>query len=116
MTEIDPKTFLPTALEAAQAARQLILFYYNGEFEIEIKADQTPVTIADRGAENVIRDIIGKAFPEHGIYGEEYGADNKSAEFLWLIDPIDGTKSFVKRYGMFSTQIGLMHRGCLLYT
>lgn len=114
MTKIDPKIFLPTALEAAQAARRLILSYYNGDFEIEIKADQTPVTIADRGAENIIRDIIGKAFPEHGIYGEEYGADNKSAEFLWLIDPIDGTKSFVKRYGMFSTQIALMHRGELI--
>lgn len=114
MTETDPKTFLPTALAAAEAARQLILSYYNGEFEIEIKADQTPVTVADRGAENVIRDIIGKAFPEHGIYGEEFGADNKSAEFLWLIDPIDGTKSFVKRYGMFSTQIGLMHKGELI--
>lgn len=114
MTEIDPKTYLPTALQAAEAARQLILSYYNGEFDIEIKADQTPVTVADRGAERVIRDIIGKAFPDHGIYGEEYGADNKSAEFLWLIDPIDGTKSFVKRYGMFSTQIALMHRGELI--
>jgi len=114
MTDIDPKIFLPTALEAAEAARQLILSYYNGEFEIEIKDDQTPVTVADRGAENVIRDIIGKTFPEHGIYGEEFGADNTSAEFLWLIDPIDGTKSFVKRYGMFSTQIALMHKGELI--
>jgi histidinol-phosphatase len=114
MTMIDPKTFLPTALEAAQAARQLILSYYNGEFDIEIKADQTPVTVADRGAEKVIREIISKAYPAHGIFGEEYGADNKSAEFLWLIDPIDGTKSFVKRYGMFSTQIALMHKGELI--
>ena len=114
MTEIDPKTFLPTALLAAETARQLILSYYNGEFDIEIKDDQTPVTVADRGAEKVIRDIISKTYPSHGIFGEEYGADNKSAEFLWLIDPIDGTKSFVKRYGMFSTQIALMHQGELI--
>ena len=114
MTEIDPKAFLPVALKAAEAARQLILSYYNGEFKIEIKDDQTPVTVADRGAEQVIRNLITEAYPEHGIFGEEFGADNKSNDFLWLIDPIDGTKSFVKRYGMFSTQIALMYRGSLI--
>lgn len=114
MTEIDPKTYLPVAVAAAEAARKLILSYYNGEFEIEIKDDQTPVTVADRGAEKVIRELISEAFPTHGIFGEEFGSDNKSAEFLWLIDPIDGTKSFVKRYGMFSTQIALMYRGELI--
>ena len=114
MTEIDPKAFLSVALKAARAARQLILSYYNGEFDIEIKADQTPVTVADRGAEQIIRETISKAFPKHGIFGEEYGSEDKHTEFLWLIDPIDGTKSFVKRYGMFSTQIALMHRGELI--
>ena len=114
MTKIDPEEFLNVALEAARAARELILSYYNGDFDIEIKSDQTPVTVADRGAEQVIRDIIGRAFPEHGIFGEEYGSENKDTEYLWLIDPIDGTKSFVKRYGMFSTQIALMHRGELI--
>ena len=114
MTDLDPKTYLPVAMAAAEAARKLILSYYNGEFEIEIKDDQTPVTVADRGAEKVIRELITEAFPDHGIFGEEFGSDNKSTEFLWLIDPIDGTKSFVKRYGMFSTQIALMHRGELI--
>lgn len=114
MTEIDPKAFLPVALEAAEAARQLIMSYYNGKFEIEIKDDQTPVTVADRDAEKVIRSLITKAFPEHGIFGEEFGSDHKNNDFLWLIDPIDGTKSFVKRYGMFSTQIALMYRGSLI--
>jgi histidinol-phosphatase len=70
--------------------------------------------VADRGAERVIRDTLSSAYPEHGIFGEEYGADNKDTEYLWLVDPIDGTKSFVKRYGMFSTQIALMHRGELI--
>ena len=114
MTETNYKEFLNVALDAAQAAKELILSYYNGEFEIEIKADQTPVTVADRGAERLIREKITAAFPEHGIFGEEYGADNTDTEYLWLIDPIDGTKSFVKRYGMFSTQIALMHQGKLI--
>ncbi|MGA9573246.1 MAG: inositol monophosphatase family protein [Lysobacterales bacterium] len=108
------KEFLAVALKAAESARELILSYYNGDFDIEIKADQTPVTAADRGAEQVIRKIINHAFPAHGIFGEEYGAENKDTEYLWLVDPIDGTKSFVKRYGMFSTQIALMHRGELI--
>ena len=114
MTETRLNEFLATALQAAKAARELILSYYNGEFDIEIKADQTPVTVADRGAEQIIRDTIGRAYPEHGIFGEEYGAENKGTEYLWLVDPIDGTKSFVKRYGMFSTQIALMHKGELI--
>lgn len=114
MTDIDPKKFLPVALEAAESARQLIMSYYDGEFDIEIKSDQTPVTIADRGAEQLIRETVSGAFPDHGIFGEEYGAENKDTEYLWLVDPIDGTKSFVKRYGMFSTQIALMHKGELI--
>lgn len=108
------KELLATALQAAKSARELILSYYNGSFDIEIKADQTPVTVADRGAEKIIRDTIGSAYPEHGIFGEEYGAESKDTEYLWLVDPIDGTKSFVKRYGMFSTQIALMHKGELV--
>lgn len=109
MNKIDPKEFLPVALEAAKAARELILSYYGGVFDIETKADQTPVTVADRGAEQVIRDTLRNAFPDHGILGEEYGSETGDTQFLWLVDPIDGTKSFVKRYGMFSTQIALMH-------
>ena len=114
MTEPKMKEFLATALQAAESARELILSYYNGDFEIEIKADQTPVTVADRGAEKIIRETISRAFPDHGIFGEEYGTDNRDTEYLWLIDPIDGTKSFVNRYGMFSTQIALMHNGDLI--
>ncbi len=114
MNKIDPKEFLPVALEAAKAARELILSYYGGVFDIETKADQTPVTVADRGAEQVIRDTLRNAFPDHGILGEEYGSETGDTQFLWLVDPIDGTKSFVKRYGMFSTQIALMHGGKLI--
>ena len=114
MTETPYKEYLDVALDAARGARELILSFYAGNFEIEIKADQTPVTVADRGAEQLIRERISSAFPSHGIFGEEFGAENKNTDFLWLVDPIDGTKSFVKRYGMFSTQIALMHRGELI--
>ena len=114
MTKPTMNTFLSTALDAARSAREVILSYYHGNFDIEIKADQTPVTVADRAAERTIRKILGEAFPDHGIFGEEYGAENKKTEYLWLVDPIDGTKSFVQRYGMFSTQIALMHNGELI--
>jgi histidinol-phosphatase len=108
------KQHLEVALQAAEAARKVILAYYEGSFEIEIKADQTPVTIADRESETVIREHLSRAFPEHGIYGEEWGSEGTEREYLWLIDPIDGTKSFVNGYGMFSTQIALMHQGRLV--
>jgi len=114
MTETLMNEFLEVALEAAKSARELILDYYHGSFDVEIKADQTPVTVADRGAERLIRQAIERAVPTHGIYGEEYGAEKRDTEYLWLIDPIDGTKSFVKRYGMFSTQIALMREGELI--
>ncbi|TXH70615.1 MAG: inositol-phosphate phosphatase [Thiothrix sp.] len=100
--------FLQTALEAARAAQEIILHYYQGSFAVELKADQSPVTIADVEAEKAIKAIILARFPEHGFFGEETGKTNPDAEYTWLIDPIDGTKSFVRRYGMFSTQIALM--------
>jgi histidinol-phosphatase len=109
---MDP--FLKTALAAAEAASADILRYYRGEFEVELKEDQTPVTVADRRAEDIIRGILLEAFPDHGFYGEESGKRQADAEYLWLVDPIDGTKSFVGGYGMFSTQIALMHRGRLV--
>jgi len=108
------ETFLRSALAAAEAAAQEILHYYRGDFEIELKADQTPVTVADRKAEEIIRGILLGEFPDHGFFGEEGGKEQADAEYLWLVDPIDGTKSFVGGYGMFSTQIALMHHGRLV--
>ena len=106
--------FLKTALAAAEAASAETMNYYRGEFEVELKDDQTPVTVADRRAEDIIRERLLTAFPEHGFYGEESGRRRADAEYLWLVDPIDGTKSFVGGYGMWSTQIALMHRGELV--
>ena len=108
------ESFLQAAIAAAKASAVLIRQYYRGEFSVEIKPDQTPVTVADREAEDVIRGILMDAFPDHGFYGEESGRSGPDAEYLWLVDPIDGTKSFVAGYGMFSTQIALMHRGALV--
>ena len=103
-----PSPFLETALDAARRAGEIILRYYHGEFEIELKPDQTPVTGADREAEDVIRSILLGRFPEHGFTGEETGATESGTEYRWLVDPLDGTKSFVRGYPFFSTQIALM--------
>ena len=108
------QSFIDTAIAAAKAASEPIMSRYQGSFEIEIKADQSPVTVADREAELAIRAILTDSFPEHGIYGEEFGADQPDAEYLWLVDPLDGTKSFVRGTGMFSTQIALMHNGRII--
>ncbi|HEY5807552.1 MAG TPA: inositol monophosphatase family protein, partial [Povalibacter sp.] len=106
--------FLIAALEAANAAAEVIRRYYQRNLEVIIKADKSPVTQADVETEKVIRDLIGSRFPDHGFYGEETGQSALDAEYLWLVDPIDGTKAFVREYPFFSTQIALMHRGRLI--
>ena len=106
--------FLSTALEAARAAADVIKRYYQRNLEVTIKSDKSPVTQADVETEQVIRAILSKKFPQHGFYGEETGQSALGAEYLWLVDPIDGTKAFVREYPMFSTQIALMHRGQLI--
>jgi histidinol-phosphatase len=106
--------FLSTALEAARAAAEVIKRYYQRNLEVTIKADKSPVTQADVETEQVIRSILSKQFPQHGFYGEETGQSALDAEYLWLVDPIDGTKAFVREYPMFSTQIALMHKGRLI--
>ena len=102
---------LHVALEAARAAGEISRDYYTGNFTVEIKADRTPVTQADVECEAAIRETILERFPDHGIYGEEMGQTHGDAEYLWLVDPIDGTKGFVRQYPFFSTQIALMHNG-----
>jgi histidinol-phosphatase len=103
--------FLKVALDAAHAAAAVIRHYYRDGVEVSMKPDQTPVTRADVEAEEVIRRAITAAFPDHGFYGEETGSRGLDAEYLWLVDPIDGTRSFVRGYPFFSTQIALLHQG-----
>ncbi len=104
---------LQVAREAARRAGELINHYYGAGVDVVLKADASPVTRADIESEQVIRETLLTAFPTHAIYGEEHGFSGEG-DFLWLVDPIDGTKSFVRRYPMFSTQIALMHRGELV--
>ena len=106
--------YLAAALDAAQAAATISGDYYAGNFSVTTKADRTPVTQADIECEEAIRDIILERFPEHGFYGEETGRTQADAAYLWLVDPIDGTKGFVRQYPFFSTQIALMRDGELI--
>lgn len=85
-----------------------ILKYFRTDFYIDTKSDNTPVTIADKNAEELIRKNIENEFPSHGILGEEFGEINSDSEYKWVIDPIDGTKSFICGTVMFGTQIGLL--------
>jgi histidinol-phosphatase len=103
--------FLATALDAARAGAQVIRRYYQRNLQVTLKADKSPVTQADVETEQAIRSVLAARFPDHGFYGEETGQRSLDAEYLWLVDPIDGTKAFVREYPFFSTQIALMHRG-----
>lgn len=106
--------FLSTALDAAHAAAEIVRHYYQSNLAVTLKADKSPVTVADVETEQAIRSILAAKFPDHGFYGEETGSSGLDAECLWIVDPIDGTKAFVREYPMFSTQIALMHRGRLI--
>lgn len=111
---MDRARLLEVAKAAATAAAGTIQDYYHQGFQVRTKADRTPVTEADEAAERLIRQTLQAAFPEHGFYGEEYGQDRVDAEVVWLIDPIDGTKGFVRGYPFFSTQIAARVRGELV--
>src|SRR5262245_1791402 len=104
---------LETALAAAAAAADLIRRHYAGASTTRAKPDGSPVTDADIAAEQAIRHIVAARFPDDGFYGEESAAERLDADQVWIVDPIDGTKSFVRRYPMFSTQIAVMRQGRL---
>ena len=98
--------------DLAAASSEVILPYFGRlDLGVELKSDASPVTKADRGAEHVMREIIEQRFPDHGIIGEEFGTVREDAEFVWVLDPIDGTRSFVTAVPLFVTLIGLVHRG-----
>ncbi|MFZ5494235.1 MAG: histidinol-phosphatase [Verrucomicrobiota bacterium] len=78
---------------------------------VEAKGDASPVTQADRGAEELMRRMIRTRFPDHGVLGEEFGPDRTDAEFVWVLDPVDGTKSFITGVPLWGTLIALLHRG-----
>ncbi len=111
MPTTEPSNELKAALDAARAAAEVIRGFYQRNVKIEVKADKTPVTEADVRSEEVIRDLLTRRFPTYGFYGEETGKSDIHAESVWLVDPIDGTKSFVRECPFFSTQIALMRAG-----
>ncbi|MEO6875279.1 MAG: histidinol-phosphatase [Opitutaceae bacterium] len=86
-------------------------FFGSDNLVVETKSDASPVTLADRGAEELMRQMIRQKFPTHGIIGEELGSDRPDAEFVWVLDPIDGTKSFITGVPLWGTLIALLHRG-----
>ena len=101
--------FLTVALDAAKNAEEILLSYYNADtLEVELKPDETPVTRADTEAEKAIRETIKQTFPDHGFLGEEYGIEKGDSPYIWIIDPIDATKNYVRKIPIFGTQIALM--------
>jgi histidinol phosphatase-like enzyme (inositol monophosphatase family) len=86
-------------------------FFAQPNLVVETKADDSPVTIADRGAEELLRKLIAERYPQHGVIGEEFGSLNPQADFVWVLDPIDGTKSFTAACPLFGTLIALLHQG-----
>ncbi len=109
---MDLSAYRPFMEELAEASAQVIRpLFGSTSLAIETKSDLTPVTAADRGAEKVMREMIAARFPDHGILGEEFGAHRTDAEFVWVLDPVDGTKSFAAACPLFGTLIALLHRG-----
>ena len=93
----------------AEESAKITLKYFRQTFSTKYKEDNTPVTIADKNTELKIRDLINKAYPKHGILGEEFKDVNPDSEFKWVIDPIDGTMSFIAGHKDFGTLIALLH-------
>ncbi|MCW8914368.1 MAG: histidinol-phosphatase [Magnetovibrio sp.] len=107
----DIQSFVKLAERLADAARPEIMSRYRTGIAVDAKSDASPVTEADRSAERVMRALISETYPEHGILGEEYGSENVDAEYVWVLDPIDGTNSFVTGKPLFGTLIALCQNG-----
>lgn len=109
---MDLSNYRNFAAELAERSGDFIRPFFRQEnLVIETKSDESPVTRADRGAEELMRGMIARNFPTHGVLGEEFGGDRVDAEFVWVLDPIDGTKSFITGVPLFGTLIALLHRG-----
>lgn len=106
-----PGEYLALAVELADAASTIAMRYYRSGLSAENKADDSPVTIADREAEAAMRSLINERFPDHGILGEEHGNESLDARYVWVLDPIDGTVSFASGYPTFGTLVALLEDG-----
>jgi histidinol phosphatase-like enzyme (inositol monophosphatase family) len=106
-----PADLVVLANRLADAARPIVARYFRTPVAIDDKTDQSPVTIADREAETAMRALLAQHVPAHGVWGEEHGAVRLDAEYLWVLDPIDGTKAFITGLPIFGTLIALLHHG-----
>ena len=111
MTGSVPAELVALAHRLADAARPIAAKYFRTQVKIDDKSDATPVTIADREAETAMRALLTKHVPAHGVFGEEHGAVRTDAEYVWVLDPIDGTKAFITGMPIFGTLIALLHKG-----
>ena len=100
-----------TALSWLKPVSREILNWFQKEITVQQKADQSPVTIADQRAEEMLRQKIHRYFPDHGIIGEEFGEEEATREWVWTVDPIDGTRSFIQGLPLFATLLSLLHKG-----
>jgi len=101
--------FLTIALEAARESEKVILEYFDESgVSVEMKSDNSPVTVADKKAEHVIHEVVRSYFPDHGFLGEETGESDTNSEYTWIVDPIDGTRNYSHGIPIFDTQIALM--------
>jgi inositol-phosphate phosphatase/L-galactose 1-phosphate phosphatase/histidinol-phosphatase len=108
MTEDCPREFIDFAAALADAARPIVNRHFRSVLTVDRKSDDTPVTIADREAETAMRQMITERYPDHGIIGEEHGTQAGDADYVWVLDPIDGTKSFIAGKPIFGTLIALV--------
>ncbi len=99
------------ATELAYLAGRVTLRYFQTDVGVELKEDNSPVTIADRASERLMRELIEKRYPHHSILGEEEGETRPGSSFRWILDPIDGTKSFVAGVPMYTVLVGLEREG-----
>jgi histidinol-phosphatase len=108
---ISLRTMLDFAIDAAWQAGKITLEYFQIGTAVEHKADASPVTLADRRAEEKLRECIQRAFPDHGILGEEFGELTGRTAYRWVVDPLDGTRSFIQGVPLYGVMMGLEHHG-----
>lgn len=106
-----PSEFIDFANRLADAARDVVARHFRTPFDVIAKQDESPVTIADREAESAIRALIEQHYPDHGIFGEEHGQVRLDARYVWVLDPIDGTRAFIAGMPVFGTLIALADQG-----
>ena len=111
MTRSVPAELVALAERLADAARPIAARYFRTGLTVDDKTDASPVTIADREAETAMRALLDRHVPAHGVFGEEHGAVRTDAEYVWVLDPIDGTKAFITGMPIFGTLIALLHKG-----